>query len=187
MMFLSDFNKYYLSLRINPDNFEETRQYIEGKWNELGAKRPFDYELLKDTWDGMYESEQKLGIIFTVATALTIFIALLGLLGLSSFVAEQKTKEIGIRKVMGATFVNILLLLYREFVYLIVIAFVIAIPVAWWQLSEWLDTSFVYHISVSFVTVMLAGLLAILISMVTISFHTLKAGMSNPVDAIKYE
>jgi len=187
MMFLSDFNKYYLSLRVNPGNFDATKEFVEAKWNELGAKRPFDYEWLKDTWDGMYESEQKLGVIFTVATVLTIFIALLGLLGLSSFVAEQKTKEIGIRKVMGATFGNILLLLYREFIYLILIAFAIAIPVAWWQLSNWLDSSFVYHISVSIVTIILAGFLAMLISMLTISFHTLKAGMSNPVNAIKYE
>ncbi len=187
MMFLSEFNKFYLSLHINPDNFQSTKQYIETKWNEVGAKRPFDYEWLKDTWDGMYESEQKLGVIFTVASALTIFIALLGLLGLSSFVAEQKTKEIGIRKVMGATFANIMLLLYREFVFLILIAFAIAIPLAWWQLSNWLDASFVYHVSVSLVTILLAGFLAIFISLLTISFHSVKAGMSNPVDAIKYE
>lgn len=187
MIFLSDFNKYYLSLRVNPENFDQTKEYIETKWNEMGAKRPFDYEWLKDTWDGMYESEQKLGVIFTVASALTIFIALLGLLGLSSFVAEQKTKEIGIRKVMGATFGNILLLLYREFVYLILIAFAIAIPLAWWQLSNWLDASFVYHVSVSFLTILSAGFLAIFISLLTISFHSVKAGMSNPVDAIKYE
>lgn len=187
MMFLSEFDKYYLSLRVNPGTFEQTKEFIETKWNEMGAKRPFDFQWLKDTWDGMYESEQKLGVIFTVASALTIFIALLGLLGLSSYVAEQKTKEIGIRKVMGATFINIILLLYREFVYLILIAFAIAIPLAWWQLGNWLDASFVYHVSVSFLTILLAGFLAIFISLLTISFHSLKAGMSNPVDAIKYE
>ncbi len=187
MMFMADFNKYYLSVKINPEIFGETIQYVEDKWNEMGAKRPFDYQMLEDTWGGMYEAEQKLGTIFTIATLLTIFIALLGLLGLSSFIAEQKTKEIGIRKVMGATIGNILGLLYREFVVLIIIAFVLAIPVAFWQLSEWLQSSFVYHINISVASVILAGLAALVISMVTISFHTLKAGLGNPVDAIKYE
>jgi len=108
MMFLSEYDKSYLSLRINPENFGETRQYIEDKWNAFGASRPFDYAMLTETWDEMYQSEAKIGAIFTIATLLTIFIALLGLLGLSSFVAEQKTKEIGIRKVMGARLYNIL-------------------------------------------------------------------------------
>jgi len=187
MMFLSDFEKGYLSLRISSENFGETRQFIEEKWNTFGAKRPFDYIMLDDIWNEMYQSEQKIGAIFTIATLLTIFIALLGLLGLSSFVAEQKTKEIGIRKVMGARLHNILSLLYREFVLLILIAFVIAIPVAWWQLDGWLSSNFIYHITISIGSILLAGLLALAISVLTISFHSLKVAMSNPVDAIKYE
>ncbi|OQX81874.1 MAG: hypothetical protein B6D64_01505 [Bacteroidetes bacterium 4484_276] len=187
MMFLSDFDKGYLSLRVNPENFGATIQFIEDKWNEFGAKRPFNYKMLNETWSEMYVAEQKTGIIFTIATLLTIFIALLGLLGLSSFVAEQKTKEIGIRKVMGATLGNILTLLYKEFVLLIIIAFVIAIPLAWWQLDSWLSSNFVYHIAISAMSVLLAGLLALIISMLTISFHTLKASLGNPVDAIKCE
>nr|NQU89542.1 ABC transporter permease [Bacteroidota bacterium] len=187
MLFMADFDKYYVSLKVNPENIGSTLQYIEEKWNEFGAKRPFNYRMLEDTWGEMYESEQKLGVIFTISTILTIFIALLGLLGLSSFVAEQKTKEIGIRKVMGATLGNVLALLYKEFVLLVIIAFIIAIPLAYWQLDNWLQTSFVYHTNISILTILLSGVLAIIISMVTISFHTLKAGMSNPVDAIKYE
>ncbi len=187
MIFMADFNKFYLTLRVNPENIGSTIQYVEDKWHEFGASRPFDYKMLEDTWGAMYESEQKLGKIFTIATALTIFIALLGLLGLSSFIAEQKTKEIGIRKVMGASLVNILGLLYSEFLVLIIIAFLVAIPVAWWQLGNWLDRSFVYHISISLMTIIWAGLLAIFISMLSVSYHTLKAGTGNPVDAIKYE
>lgn len=187
MMLLSDFDKVYLSIRVNPENFGSTIQFIEDKWNEFGAKRPFDYKMLNETWSEMYVAEQKTGTIFTIATLLTIFIALLGLLGLSSFVAEQKTKEIGIRKVMGATLGNILVLLYKEFVLLISIAFIIAIPLAWWQLDNWLSSNFVYHITISAMSVLLAGLLALIISMLTISFHTLKAGLGNPVDAIKCE
>jgi putative ABC transport system permease protein len=187
MMFLADFNKRYMSLRINNENYGSTLQYIEDKWNELGAQRPFDYQMLEDTWGEKYEAEQKLGLIFTIATILTIFIALLGLLGLSSFIAEQKTKEIGIRKVLGASVGNILGLLYKEFILLIVLAFIIAIPIAVWQLGNWLETSFVYHINISVVSVLLAGIIALVISLLTISFHTLKAVMGNPVDAIKYE
>ncbi len=187
MIFISDWPNSFLSLKVNPENLAQTLKDVEEKWHQLGAKRPFDYKLLTQTWDEMYESEQKLGVIFRIATILTIFIALLGLLGLSSFIAEQKTKEIGIRKVMGATLFDILGLLYREFIFLIIIAFVIAIPVAWWRLDIWLETSFVYHINISFTYFLLAGLLAITISLLTLSFHTIKAAMSNPVDAIKYE
>ena len=112
---------------------------------------------------------------------------MLGLLGLSSFVAEQKTKEIGIRKVLGASVGNIMGMLYKEFIILILIAFVLAIPIALWQLYDWLDTSFVYHTNISVLSVLLAGLIALVISILTISFHTLRAVMGNPVDAIKYE
>ncbi len=101
--------------------------------------------------------------------------------------AEQKTKEIGIRKVLGASIANILGILYREFVFLIIIAYVIAIQLAVWQLSNRIEAIFVYHISISVVSVVLAGLAALVISMLTISFHTVKAGLGNPVDAIKYE
>ena len=118
---------------------------------------------------------------------MTIFIALLGLLGLSSFVAEQRTKEIGIRKVVGASVANILKLLYREFVMLIVIAFFIAVPVSWWRLTIWLETSFVYHQSLQWTYFLIAGLIAFVIGLGTISYFILKAATGNPVKAIKYE
>ncbi len=187
MLFISERPRFYMTVKVNPENFDQTIKYVEEKWNAFGAKRPFNYQRLTDTWDEMYESEQKLGVIFRIATILTIFIALLGLLGLSSFIAEQKTKEIGIRKVMGATLGNILGLLYKEFIFLIIIAFIIAIPVAWWRLDIWLETSFVYHINITVSYFLLAGLLAITISLLTLSYHTIKAAMGNPVDAIKYE
>ncbi|MCF8366483.1 MAG: ABC transporter permease [Bacteroidales bacterium] len=187
MMFLADFNKRFITLRVNPENFGTTMQYVEEKWNQMGAKRPFDYQLLEDTWGKMYQAEQTLGLIIAIATFLTIFIALLGLLGLSSFIAEQKTKEIGIRKVLGASVGSVLGLLYKEFIMLIVIAYIVAIPLSVWQLNNWLESGFVYHTNISVVSVLLAGLIAIVISLLTISFHTLKAVTGNPVDAIKYE
>jgi putative ABC transport system permease protein len=135
----------------------------------------------------MYEAEEKIENIFSIATFLTIFIALLGLLGLSSFIAEQKKKEIGIRKVVGASVSDILLLLYSEFLVLIMIAFVIAVPVAWWRIDIWLKDSFVYFQNPGWYTFLLAGAMALVVGIVTISYHILRAATSNPVDAIKYE
>ncbi len=186
MMFPAAFDKFHLSIRINEENKQQTLDFIEEKWNDFGANRPFNYRFLEDTWDEMYVAEKKLGIIFTIATLLTIFIALLGLLGLSSFVAEQRTKEIGIRKVLGASIGNVIGLLVREFAILIGIAFVLAIPVSWYLLDLWLE-NFAFHISIGIVPFILGGLLALVVGMLSISFHILRAATSNPVDAIKYE
>ncbi|MEN8224299.1 MAG: FtsX-like permease family protein [Bacteroidota bacterium] len=186
MMFPAEFRKYHLSIRIKEEKTKEAIEFIEEKWNDFGANRPFNYRFLEETWDEMYIAEKNLGIIFSIATVLTIFIALLGLLGLSSFIAEQRTKEIGIRKVLGATMTNIVNLLIREFALLIVIAFVLAIPVAWYVLGLWLE-NFAFHIQIGVLAFILGGLLSLAVGMLSISFHILRAASSNPVDAIKYE
>jgi putative ABC transport system permease protein len=187
ILFISDQSRYFMSLRIKGENKQATLDYIESKWQEFGAKRPFDYEFLDQRLDEMYQAEHKLGIIFRLATILTIFIALLGLLGLSSFIAEQRTKEIGIRKVHGATVGNIMQLLVREFVMLIAIAFIISVPIAWWRLDIWIKQSFIYHDTLHWFSFVLAGLLALGIGTLTISIYIFRAATSKPVDAIKYE
>ena len=186
MMFPAEFRKYHLTLRLSDENLPETIGFIEEKWNDFGANRPFDYRFLDETWDEMYTAEKNLGVIFSIATILTIFIALLGLLGLSSFVAEQRTKEIGIRKVLGASIPNVINLLYKDFALLIMIAFVLAIPIAWYVLGLWLE-NFAYHISIGVWAFILGGIMSLSVGMLSISFHILKAATSNPVDAIKYE
>jgi len=186
MMFPAEFNKYHLSIRMNEQNIRETIDFVEQKWNDFGANRPFNYRFLEETWDEMYTDEKNLGIIFAIATVLTIFIALLGLLGLSSFIAEQRTKEIGIRKVVGASLGNIVGLLYKDFAILILIAFVLAIPVSWYVLGLWLE-NFAFHINIGVLAFILGGLLSLAVGMISISFHIIKAATSNPVDAIKYE
>jgi len=185
-MFPAEFNKYHLSVHINGDNLRESIDFVEEKWNDFGANRPFNYRFLEETWDEMYTAEKNLGVIFSIATILTIFIALLGLLGLSSFIAEQRTKEIGIRKVLGASMPNIVNLLFRNFALLIIIAFVLAIPVAWYVLHLWLQ-NFAFHIQIGAFAFILGGVMALAVGMLSISFHILKAASSNPVDAIKYE
>ncbi|MCK5337673.1 MAG: ABC transporter permease [Bacteroidales bacterium] len=186
MIFPAEFDKFHLSVRINGDNMRETIDFIEEKWNDFGANRPFNYRFLEETWDEMYTAEKKLGVIFSIATILTIFIALLGLLGLSSFIAEQRTKEIGIRKILGASMNSIVNLLYKDFAILIGIAFVLAIPVAWYMLDLWLE-NFAFHIQIGVFAFILGGVLSLAVGMLSISFHILKVASSNPVNAIKYE
>jgi putative ABC transport system permease protein len=135
----------------------------------------------------MYEGEEKITTIFIVITVITVFIALLGLFGLSSFTTKQRTREIGIRKVNGATLGDIMLLLYKEFFWIIIVAFIIAIPTAYWRLTVWLESSFIYYVDVQWTTILLAGLSALIVGLATISFHVVRAASSNPVDAIKYE
>jgi len=187
VFFISDVPRFMMSVRLKEGKEKEALSLIEEKWNSFGAGRPFDFRYISQILEGQYEGEQKIGVIFNIATIITIFIALLGLLGLSSFVTEQRTKEIGIRKIMGASISNILTLLYREFILLIVIAFVLAVPVAWWRLDIWLNNSFIYHTSLNWIYFLLAGLLAFVVGMATISFYIVRAASSNPVDAVKWE
>jgi putative ABC transport system permease protein len=186
-LFLTDRPLNAVSIKIGTENRQQTIQFIEDKWNKFGAIHPFDYNFLKDTMDDMYQAEEKIGKVFTIAALLSVFIALLGLLGLSSFIAEQRTKEIGIRKVVGATLESILAFLFKEFVILILIAFVIASPIAWYLLNNWLDSNFVYATNIGLLTFLLAGFIAFVIGILTISFHIYRAASSNPVDALKYE
>lgn len=187
ILFINERPGWILACRINPDKRKETLAFIESKWNEYETKRPFNYHFLDENLDEMYQAEEKIGSIIQIATLLTIFIALLGLLGLSSYIAEQRTKEIGIRKIVGASVGSVLKLLYREFALLIIIAFIIAVPVAWWRLGIWLDESFIYHEPLKWTSFLLAGIIAIVIGMGTISFYIIKVASGNPVDAIKYE
>ncbi len=186
-MFLADRPQNFVSIKIGEENRQETIQYIEDKWNSFGAVHPFDFDYLSTIMDDMYQAEDKIGKVFTIASLLSVFIALLGLLGLSSLIAEQRTKEIGIRKVVGASLESILGFLFKEFAILILIAFIISSPIAFFLLSDWLNTNFIYSINLGVFTFLLAFVIAFIIGMLTISYHIYKAASSNPVDALKYE
>jgi len=187
MIILSENPMFLMSVRIKDENVTETLAFLEDKWNEFDAGRPFSYNFLSEDLDSMYEEEGKIARIFRITAFLTIFIALLGLLGLSSFVAEQRFKEIGIRKVLGASVGNVVGLLLKEFVILFLISFVLAVPIAWWRLDIWLDSTFVYHGPFNWLIFVAAGLLALVIGLLTMSFFVVKAASSNPVEAIGYE
>ena len=187
IILLSEQPMFLMSVRIKDDKVSETLEFLEEKWNEFGAGRPFSYSFLSERLDSMYKAEDTIARIFRITALLTILVALLGLLGLSSFVAEQRFKEIGIRKVLGASLESVVRLLLKEFVVLILISFVIAIPIAWWRLDIWLDSTFVYHGPLNWMIFIIAGLLALVIGLLTMSFFVVKAASSNPVDAIGYE
>jgi putative ABC transport system permease protein len=187
IFFISREPRYLMAVRIKEGKEKDALAYLEEKWNSFGPGRPFDYHYVTNIFEEQYEGEKKIGLIFNISTIITIFIALLGLLGLSSFITEQRTKEIGIRKILGASVTNILSLLYREFILLILIAFILAVPVAWWRLDIWLNDSFIYHTSLNWGYFLFAGLLAFVVGMITISFYIFRAANNNPVDAVKWE
>lgn len=187
LIMISPSPRQLLTIRAKDNELTDALAHIGEQWDHFASGKPFDYKILSTRLSDQYESERKISVIFALAALLTIFIGLLGLLGLSSFVAEQKTKEIGIRKVLGASTISLLNLLAKEFALLIVIAFALAVPFAWWRLTVWLESTFIYHATIQPSSFIIAGLLASLAGMLTISFHLVKVVLANPVDTIKYE
>ncbi|MCO5263952.1 MAG: FtsX-like permease family protein, partial [Lentimicrobium sp.] len=186
ILFIPEFPMNLLTIRLKPEAGSATIDYIREKWQEYGANRPFDYYFLDKDYEDKYLAETNLGKVFTIFAALSIFIALLGLIGLASFSAMQRTKEIGIRKVLGASVQNIVGIFYKESVILVFIALLIASPLSWYFLDQWLG-NFAYHISLGWITFIISGVIALLITILSVSFHSIKAAAANPVNAIKYE
>ncbi|MFC1725005.1 ABC transporter permease, partial [candidate division KSB1 bacterium] len=176
----------YLTLKVDMKDINNTIASIEKKYNELFPNTVFDYFFLDTDFNSQYEKEDRLGKIFGVFTFFGIFIACLGLFGLAAFMAEQRTKEIGIRKVLGATVSKIIFMLSGEFTKWIIIANFIAWPVSWYLLDKWIQY-FAYRIDISFIPFFLAGLLTLIISAITVSYQSFKAAYANPVDSLRDE
>lgn len=160
--------------------------FLKGIWEQYNPDYPFEHSFLNNDFEALYASEEQLGEIFGVFAFLAVFIACLGLFGLASFAAEQKTKEIGIRKVLGATVTNIVSRFTFEFVKLILIANIIAWPLAYYAMNTWLDT-FAYKTDLALSTFISAGFIALIIAVATISFQAVKASLTNPAKTLKYE
>lgn len=186
MLLVLPSNFQYLSLRIAPGDTRALISALEQQWKTLMPGTPFEYFFLDDDYDKQYQAEARLGEVFNAFAGLAIFIACLGLLGLASFSAEQRTKEIGIRKVLGATVANVTGLLSREFVWLVLIANALAWPVAWFAINLWLQ-NFAYRVEIGWWVFVLAGGLALLIALVTVSTQAIKAALVNPVDSLRSE
>lgn len=155
-------------------------------WKQYNAEIPFQYTFLDDTFDKLYTSETRTGTIFNIFAAIAIVICCLGLLGLAAYTAQVRTREIGIRKVLGASVTGIIRLLARDFITLVLISIVIAIPIAWYAMNKWLQ-DFAYKINIGWTVFVLAGIIAIFIAIITISFQSVKAALANPVKSLRSE
>ncbi|HUS02005.1 MAG TPA: ABC transporter permease [Chitinophagaceae bacterium] len=173
----------YLYIRVSSNN---ALSAIENKFKEFNAEQPFEYTFLDDTINAMYASEKKLGKIFGYFSGLAILIACMGILGLSIYAAQQRIKEIGIRKVLGASTISIVRELSKEFLKPVIIASLIATPIAWWAMHTWLQ-DFAYRINISWWVFVVAGIIAIIIALATVSFQAIKAAVSNPVKSLRTE
>lgn len=181
-----NYNGTIMSVAIDPTNMQQGLQHIEEVWKTFAQDVPFAYTFLSDSYRQLYESEQKESELFLIFAALAIFIAALGLFGLTTFNTLQRAREISIRKVLGASVSNIVQLLTREVIILIVIANIIAWPVAWYLMNEWLS-GFAYRITLSPVTFALAAVAAILLAIVTVSSQTIRAALLNPATTLRNE
>jgi putative ABC transport system permease protein len=176
----------FMYVRLKSGNINTSLQAVEKLWKNNNPATPFQYAFLNQELASFYHSEQRLGKIFMTFTSLAIFIACLGLFGLIAFTAEQRTKEIGIRKVLGATVANITYMLSKELIKLVVISNLVAWPIAWYIMNKWLQ-DFAYRIEIPWYVFIGAGSLALIIALMTVSFQSVKAALVNPVESLKSE
>lgn len=173
-------------VKMKPGKISDNLSIIEKYWKKFAPNTPFDYSFLDSDLDALYRSEKRMGTIFILFTSLSIFVACLGLFGLAAFMAERRTKEIGVRKVLGASVTGVVGLLSKDFVKLVLISALIAFPVAWWAMNKWLQ-DFAYRIHIEWWMFLAAGLTALFIALITVSFQAIKAAIVNPVRSLRTE
>jgi ABC-type antimicrobial peptide transport system permease subunit len=173
-------------VRTKPGKTEATIDTLKKICTQLNPEYPFTYDFIDQDLAKLYRAEQRMGSIFNVFTVLAIFISCLGLFGLTNYIAEKRTKEIGIRKVIGASVTGIVALLSKGLIMLVLAAILIATPLSWWAMNNWLH-DFAYHIDIGWVVFVIAGLTSVLIAMITVSFQAIKAAMANPIKSLRSE
>jgi putative ABC transport system permease protein len=188
LMFITSNHARNLNIRLFEGNIQEQIASIREKWQEIEASIPFDYYFLDEDFNRQYKAEQRIGEIFIYFTVIAILIACLGLFGLASYNAEQKTKEIGIRKALGSSIQRIVLMLSKQFTKWVIIANIIAWPLTWYFLDDWLG-NFAYSIKIVdyWWIFIISAFLSVFIAILTVSYQAINAALTNPVDAIKYE
>ena len=177
---------FKVAVKLKTADIKSTIAYINDTWNKFSPGYPMDYKFMDETYGKMYKNEEKLGSLLLIFTIMAIVVGCMGLFALAALSAEQRTKEIGIRKVLGASAFNIVGLLSKDFLTLILIASLIAFPVAWWAMNSWLK-DFPYRVNISLWIFFGAGLIAVIIALITISFHAIKAAVANPVKSLRTE
>ncbi len=173
-------------IQAQPSKMKQALERAETTWKKFFPQEPFEYNFMDEEFKQMYKSDMKTSKLVGIFSGIAIFISCLGLFGLVSFVAEQRKKEIGIRKVLGATITSITTLLSTGFIKLVILSIVIASPIAGWAMNKWLE-AFVYKINISWWMFALAGAAAIVIALITVSFQAIKAAMANPVKSLRTE
>jgi putative ABC transport system permease protein len=184
VMFYGGGANWGMAVRLSPGNPEDKIKKLEALWKKHVPDAPFEYGFLDERIHAKFRAEQQLSSVIVVFTTLAVFIACLGLFGLATFTAEQRAKEISVRKIMGASVRQVVLLLSKDFAKLIVIAFLIALPATWYGMNEWLK-GFAYRIEFNFLVAGLAGAIALTVSIITVSYHSIKSAVRNPVDALR--
>jgi len=179
-------NASTIILKLNTKDIAGILSSVKSQWSSFTTEAPLNYSFLDERYNQTFVAERKTGLILAVFASLTIFIACLGLFGLTIFTAEQRTREIGIRKVLGSSVSGIVQLLSKEFVLLVAIAFVLAVPIGWWVMNKWLE-GFVYRINISWIIFAQAAGIALLITIITMSFQSIKAALANPVQSLRSE
>jgi putative ABC transport system permease protein len=186
LCFILGNNRWASAYRVATTDIAGLLKNIESKYKEMAPGMPFSYEFLDESFDHMYREEQRVGKVALTFSLLAVLIACLGLFGLATYMAEQRTKEIGVRKVLGASVPDIVSMLSKDFLRLVFISFVIAVPAAWWSMQKWLE-DFAYRIDIGWWIFITAGVLAMLIALFTVSYQAIKAAIANPVKSLRTE
>jgi putative ABC transport system permease protein len=182
-----DNNSYRrVTVKIDGTHLNSALATLEQTWKKYQPETPFEYSFLDERFQKLYNSEQEQGNLFTIFSCLAIFIACLGLFGLSAFTISQRVKEIGVRKVLGASIPQIVTELSKDFLKLVIVAAVIALPIAWYAMSKWL-LDFAFRVSIQWWVFVMAGVIALIIAFATISYQSIKAAMANPVRSLRSE
>lgn len=176
----------YVSVRVETKDVQHTIRSLQDTWKKILPDHPFEYFFVDEDYEKQYKTEQRLGSLSVMFSTLTIFISCLGLFGLVMVAVSQRTKEIGVRKVLGASATGITALLSKDFLKLVVASIIIATPIAWWLMNTWLS-DFAYHIQISWWVLFIAGVAAIVIALLTVSFQAIKAAIANPVNSLRTE
>jgi putative ABC transport system permease protein len=176
----------FLSIKTPASKASQTIAQVKANYNKIFPGNTFEYFFLDEHFNEQYKADQRFGQVFGLFTSFAILVACLGLFGLASFTTLQRTKEIGIRKVLGASVLRILRLLYQEFAILLLVAFAIAVPLAWWMLSNWLNR-YAFRITIDWVYFMLPFATILIVALLTVSFQSVKAAVANPVKSLRTE
>jgi putative ABC transport system permease protein len=181
----NDYNSTFL-IKSSPGKVTEAQKTANAVWNKFFPSEPFTYKFLDEEFEKLYRTDRKIANLVWLFSAIAIFLSCLGLFGLAAFTAERRTREIGVRKVLGASVPDIVNLISKEFIILVVVSLVIASPLAWWVMNKWLE-DFSYRIPVSPAFFLIAGLITLIIALATVSVHAIKAALTNPVKSLRTE